>query len=321
MSSRAKAPTGACVTLIEVISLSEQTSVWHAYFTRFLPRLLHVWLPLAALGFATDSRSRQVAMPAIGFLSLLSRLGHKEVCRFPAPALTGQWRFAIYALPLLMIAALRGEERTHVDIGYDAADSRSRVPLRRWCRSRGLPLVTLFQLGILATVLLSAASSIISHFNYPGGYAMRGLSAFASRSRGKTAHAPPLTGQISPCMSTSMPSPPCPARRSSHIRLPYASTSQRRSPRRTTMRHSMRWLRTNPSSISRAFAVCLAPRALPASAEVRRRRRIRCSIGLPVSCPSTRHSMSRSLYWSGATPLQETWYSVTGCSAQVKGDR
>ena len=65
--------------MLSLALLRAQTSAWHAYFTRFLPRLLHVWLPLVLLAFLTDARSRQVAMPAISFLGLLSCLGHKEV--------------------------------------------------------------------------------------------------------------------------------------------------------------------------------------------------------------------------------------------------
>ncbi len=48
------------------------------------------------IGFIQDARIRALVQPALLFIFLMSFLGHKE------------WRFVVYVVPLLNIAAARG---------------------------------------------------------------------------------------------------------------------------------------------------------------------------------------------------------------------
>ena len=53
-------------------------------------------LPVSIVGFCSEPRIRELTVPALGFLVLISGLGHKE------------WRFVVYVVPLFNIAAARG---------------------------------------------------------------------------------------------------------------------------------------------------------------------------------------------------------------------
>ena len=63
----------------ELDGLCAQVLPFHAYFTQFLPRLLHVWLLLAVYGFCIDRHAHKLLRPIFAFVALLSCLGHKEV--------------------------------------------------------------------------------------------------------------------------------------------------------------------------------------------------------------------------------------------------
>ncbi|EJU04812.1 hypothetical protein DACRYDRAFT_87050 [Dacryopinax primogenitus] len=67
----------------------------HAYFTSHIPKLLLGALPLSLVGLV-DSQALEILQPWIAYLSLISLLGHKE------------WRFIVYAVPVLNVAAARG---------------------------------------------------------------------------------------------------------------------------------------------------------------------------------------------------------------------
>ncbi|KAF5393293.1 hypothetical protein D9757_000466 [Collybiopsis confluens] len=71
------------------------TSPLWTYFSSFLPKLLLTALPLSIFGFAMDSRVREALYPHIGFIGIISLLGHKE------------WRFIIYSVPVFNLAAAR----------------------------------------------------------------------------------------------------------------------------------------------------------------------------------------------------------------------
>ncbi len=51
-----------------------------------------------AYGFYRDPRIRSLVRPAIGFVFLMSFIGHKE------------WRFIVYVVPMLNIAAAHGAQ-------------------------------------------------------------------------------------------------------------------------------------------------------------------------------------------------------------------
>lgn len=59
---------------------------------------------MAILGFALDPRIRSMLVAPFAFVSLLSALGHKE------------WRFIIYVVPLINIAAARGARWMQVHV-------------------------------------------------------------------------------------------------------------------------------------------------------------------------------------------------------------
>lgn len=61
-----------------------------------MPKLLLSSTLLVPIGFLADSRLDALVIYALSFVTCLSFLGHKE------------WRFIIYVVPLLNVAAARG---------------------------------------------------------------------------------------------------------------------------------------------------------------------------------------------------------------------
>ncbi|KIK79362.1 glycosyltransferase family 22 protein [Paxillus rubicundulus Ve08.2h10] len=131
------------------------TSPAHTYFTAYLPKLLLGASFLSVLGATLDHRIRSMLCAPVIFVLMLSALGHKE------------WRFVIYVVPLLNIAAARGT---------------------RWMTSRkkGFLFKQLSFLCALALIALNfivtLASTRVSMANYPGGVA---LAAFNERYAGQ----------------------------------------------------------------------------------------------------------------------------------------
>ncbi|KDR68602.1 hypothetical protein GALMADRAFT_146254 [Galerina marginata CBS 339.88] len=118
------------------------------YVTSYLPKLLLGSIPLSVIGMTVDQRIRSLLLPTLGFIGLISSLGHKE------------WRFIIYVVPIFNIAAARGA---------------------RWMVSRRKNSL-LGRLFFLATAALIAANVAItvlltkaSMGNYPGGEALLAL--------------------------------------------------------------------------------------------------------------------------------------------------
>lgn len=70
-----------------------------------MPKLLLSSAFLAPIGFLADSRLNALVVQALLFVTCLSFLGHKE------------WRFIIYVVPLLNIAAARGARTLLVPLG------------------------------------------------------------------------------------------------------------------------------------------------------------------------------------------------------------
>ncbi|KAF9223821.1 glycosyltransferase family 22 protein [Gyrodon lividus] len=131
------------------------TSPAHTYFTSHLPKLLLSASPLSVLGATLDHRIRSMLCAPFIFVLALSALGHKE------------WRFVIYVVPLVNIAAARGA---------------------RWMTSRkkGFPFKHLSFLCALSLIALNfivtLTSARVSMANYPGGMA---LAAFNERYAGQ----------------------------------------------------------------------------------------------------------------------------------------
>ncbi|KAF9232948.1 Alg9-like mannosyltransferase family-domain-containing protein [Melanogaster broomeanus] len=121
------------------------TSPAHTYFTAYLPKLLLSSSFLSVVGATLDHRIRSLLCAPILFVFALSALGHKE------------WRFIIYVVPLVNIAAARGA---------------------RWMTSRKkgfvfkyltlLCALSLIALNFIVTLISTRASMA----NYPGGVAL-----------------------------------------------------------------------------------------------------------------------------------------------------
>ncbi|TID17478.1 glycosyltransferase family 22 protein [Venturia nashicola] len=126
-------------------------SPWHFYFTNALPRLLLnplaylLLIPLALAQPATRSRSLALLLPSLGFVALYSLLPHKE------------WRFIIYIIPALTAVSAIG-----------ASWIWTRRTKSLFYRSVNAILVS----SIVASFMASAAFSLISSLNYPGGDAI-----------------------------------------------------------------------------------------------------------------------------------------------------
>ncbi|TFY74397.1 hypothetical protein EWM64_g9615 [Hericium alpestre] len=115
-------------------------SPWHTYFTSFLPKLLLGALPLSLPGIL-DHRIRAIVLPCILYVGLISLLGHKE------------WRFIVYVIPPLNIAAARGARwmyarpplpdavliPTQARLAQEHLHRPTAVPNRRGHRARKLP--------------------------------------------------------------------------------------------------------------------------------------------------------------------------------------
>ncbi|KAH8990246.1 glycosyltransferase family 22 protein [Lactarius akahatsu] len=120
-------------------------SPFWTYLTTFLPNLLMATALFIPIGFIRDARVRALVQPALLFILLMSFIGHKE------------WRFVVYVVPLLNIAAAQGV----------------RVLLNRpkgsiWGRLAFLMVAGALMLNTVVTILLTRASMA----NYPGGTAL-----------------------------------------------------------------------------------------------------------------------------------------------------
>ncbi|KAI6129890.1 glycosyltransferase family 22 protein [Pisolithus croceorrhizus] len=121
------------------------TSAPLSYFSAHLPKLLLGALPLAVLGSILDHRIRSLLLAPFLFVLGLSALKHKE------------WRFVVYMIPLVNIAAARG--------------ARWMVSQKKGLVFRYMAFLSVFgllSLNFVMTIFFARASIM----NYPGGLAL-----------------------------------------------------------------------------------------------------------------------------------------------------
>ncbi|KIM42275.1 glycosyltransferase family 22 protein [Hebeloma cylindrosporum] len=137
--------SGIYFNVVEGKSAERGTSPPLTYTTSYLPKLLLGALPLSALGFLADKRIRSLLLPFVGFIALISNLGHKE------------WRFIVYAVPPFNVAAARGARWM---VSYRKNSLLGRV---LFLTASGI---------IVANVIITALFTTASVGNYPGGQAL-----------------------------------------------------------------------------------------------------------------------------------------------------
>ncbi|KAJ3154925.1 dolichyl-P-Man:Man(7)GlcNAc(2)-PP-dolichol alpha-1,6-mannosyltransferase [Geranomyces michiganensis] len=116
----------------------------YAYIFRYIPKIAPLALPLGVYAFVTVSETRRYIIPVAAFVTLYSLLPHKE------------WRFIIYAIPML--------------------NAVSGVAVARLLQARGRRharmLATALALYAVIHFALSLGMLYVSSFNYPGGLAL-----------------------------------------------------------------------------------------------------------------------------------------------------
>ncbi|ORY96158.1 Alg9-like mannosyltransferase family-domain-containing protein [Syncephalastrum racemosum] len=161
-------PEGCVFYFNAILNKSSEwgTMPFYSYFVLFLPRLLMVSYPLAALAFVCDTRVRRLLFPALVYIGVFSALPHKE------------WRFIMYTIPLFTAAA-------------------ASLVGQLWIYRRRSWLYCISLLAIIGGALLSLAGSgllvYISSLNYPGGHALSKLHMVEEPSATLSVHMDVLT--------------------------------------------------------------------------------------------------------------------------------
>ncbi|KAJ3196014.1 hypothetical protein HDU67_004161, partial [Dinochytrium kinnereticum] len=141
--------------ILENRSVEYGVSPFHAFLTSLIPRIAPVSYPLSFYASYVDKRVRRILLPPLLFVLAMSVVPHKE------------WRFVIYVVPLLNIAAATAFTRL--------------TRLAR--RKKGLAVHKLFFImclgGLFASILASQFMLAVSTTNYPGGMALYHLHRFA----------------------------------------------------------------------------------------------------------------------------------------------
>ncbi|KAI0366186.1 hypothetical protein BV20DRAFT_972227 [Pilatotrama ljubarskyi] len=172
---------GVFFNVVEGKSAEWGVSPFHSYFTSHLPKLLLSALPLSVLGAALDRRIRGLLVSYLAFLVLISGLGHKE------------WRFIIYVVPALNIAAARGA---------NWLISRKKSTL--FGRLSFLIVAGMLFANCLATFLLARSSCA----NYPGGAALYAFNQLFASEHGVHVHISNLAAQTGASLFLHSHAPP-----------------------------------------------------------------------------------------------------------------
>ncbi|KAJ3417137.1 dolichyl-P-Man:Man(7)GlcNAc(2)-PP-dolichol alpha-1,6-mannosyltransferase [Chytridiales sp. JEL 0842] len=161
--------------ILEGRSKEYGVSPFHAYFTSLLPRIAPFAYPMALYAATFEKRVRRILLPAFIFVTCMSFIGHKE------------WRFIVYVVPLLNIAA--GITITHFSYPETLDTSKEKPRTKKDPKAPKPPTPktplwrTFVFLCLVLTVLASASISVvslsISRHNYPGGRAMKVLHIIA----------------------------------------------------------------------------------------------------------------------------------------------
>ncbi|ODV61685.1 dolichyl-P-Man:Man(7)GlcNAc(2)-PP-dolichol alpha-1,6-mannosyltransferase, partial [Ascoidea rubescens DSM 1968] len=118
-----------------------------AYFYKYLPKIFFppTVLILSILGlYKNQNMIRILGLSSFLFILIMSTQGHKE------------WRFIIYTIPCLTIAAANG--------------------INNYSKFNGIKYLTI--IGILLSFSFSLINIYISSLNYPGGHALQELNQF-----------------------------------------------------------------------------------------------------------------------------------------------
>ena len=103
-----------------------QVSPFGTYFSTLLPRLLMVTNIFVGWGFYHNAHIRSLIRSAIGFVFLMSFLGHKE------------WRFVVYVVPMLNVAAAHGAQVVYVFfLSADRMDGANSISKLAFASARG----------------------------------------------------------------------------------------------------------------------------------------------------------------------------------------
>ncbi|KAJ3720049.1 Alg9-like mannosyltransferase family-domain-containing protein [Lentinula raphanica] len=138
---------GILFNVVEGNSSQWGTSPIYTYIPLLLKLLLSS-LPLSIFGCILDPTIREMLLPYVAFVGIISFLGHKE------------WRFVVYVVPVVNVGAARvGEWMT---------------TQRNESKSKKSTLLSFIFYGmILLNVLKTVVTTVASIGNYPGGEALR----------------------------------------------------------------------------------------------------------------------------------------------------
>ncbi|XP_057807477.1 dol-P-Man:Man(7)GlcNAc(2)-PP-Dol alpha-1,6-mannosyltransferase [Salvia miltiorrhiza] len=123
------------------------THAFHWYFTSALPRSLLVAYPLSVLGLLLDRRIRFYIIPIFSFVTLYSKLPHKEL------------RFIISSVPIFNLSAAIAASRIY---------NNRKKSLWKYLN---IAMLGLFLISLGCTILTFMAS----YENYPSGHALKAL--------------------------------------------------------------------------------------------------------------------------------------------------
>ncbi|KAJ3768450.1 alpha-1,6-mannosyltransferase subunit, partial [Lentinula raphanica] len=136
---------GILFNVVEGNSSQWGTSPIYTYILLLLNLLLSS-LPFSIFGCILDPKIREMLLPYVAFVGIISFLGHKE------------WRFVVYVVPVVNVGAARVGETTQ----------------RNESKSKKSTLLSFIFYGmILLNVLKTVVTTVASIGNYPGGEALR----------------------------------------------------------------------------------------------------------------------------------------------------